>query len=598
MRNDLRAQLNAALRDVDWHGEAQVLRIIRQGRERKRVFRGAPLRAFVLALALLLALATAAVALTLHFSGRLDARLLARQAVMEKYGLTEEMLDLFAYTPAEEGTDGTARFAATGEYYEQLGVYTVRRAAAGGLETAWSHDGADAALLTSGSLASSAWGAKQLERILALYRERTANWTTALNPAGLTLEERAALDAPLLEIQEAGMLIHIAPGEGDLSPSEAETIARRTIAERYGVSLEALSAHSARIDFFLYGGANRREYRVDLDGYVVYIVSPSGAVAYCRWMISAKDRTLPAGDLSRYPVAAEEFIASGAFESLEAEEKAAVTRRYKEAGLSALLPRSDYASPQAEDLWEEEARGVAAKALEAAYGLPEGWKALFKSRIALVTQGSRRVWMVEYIPYELENWHWRDFEKLGVYTVALDAEGGDVIACDWSLQDAPAGDYTEHNFAEAPAYDGAMIPWVQALLADLQKILAQYPEQANLSEMSLADRGAYSARMRAAGYSAVQYPDLVPGAQDMLQDEAAALAWDALNALYDLSASSLRRGDFDQEGLIMASLSDGTWMRVWNIVYTDDMDVFTVHVNAETGEIENIWHESPAFGNG
>ena len=81
--------------------------------------------------------------------------------------------------------------------------------------------GADAALLTSGSLASPAWGAKQLERILALYRERTANWTTALNPAGLTLEERAALDAPLLEIQEAGMLIHIAPGEGDLSPSEA-----------------------------------------------------------------------------------------------------------------------------------------------------------------------------------------------------------------------------------------------------------------------------------------------------------------------------------------------------------------------------------------
>ena len=53
-----------------------------------------------------------------------------------------------------------------------------------------------------------------------------------------------------------------------------------------------------------------------------------------------------------------------------------------------------------------------------------------------------------------------------------------------------------------------------------------------------------------------------------------------------------------QEGLYMVQISDGTWIRVWNIVYTNNMDIFIVHVNTETGEIENIWHDSPAFGNG
>lgn len=84
----------------------------------------------------------------------------------------------------------------------------------------------------------------------------------------------------------------------------------------------------------------------------------------------------------------------------------------------------------------------------------------------------------------------------------------------------------------------------------------------------------------------------------MPQDEAAALAWDALNVVYNLSNLSLVRGEPMQEGLYMVQISDGTWIRVWNIVYTNNMDIFTVHVNTETGEIENIWHDSPAFGNG
>ena len=165
-------------------------------------------------------------------------------------------------------------------------------------------------------------------------------------------------------------------------------------------------------------------------------------------------------------------------------------------------------------------------------------------------------------------------------------------------KDVQLDQYTERNFASAPAYNGSMIPWVQSLLNDLQVILDKYPHQTNLSEMTRVDRGTYSTRMRQAGYPAAQYPDLIPNSKDMPQDEAAALAWDALNVVYDLSNLSLVRGEPMQEGLYMVQISDGTWIRIWNIVYTNNMDIFIVHVNTETGEIENIWHDSPAFGNG
>ena len=596
MKNDLRTKLNTALQDVDWNGEDQVLRMVRQ--QQKPVRRLMPSKTLAFAVVLMLTLATTAVALTLHFSASFNSHLNTRQAVMNKYGLTDEMLDLFTYTKVDDNSNIVATFTMTYAHSDRLGVYTVQRTAEGTLDASWNHDDADAALLASGNLASPAWGAKQLDRILPLYREQATNWISALNVGELSLEECAVLDAPLLGIQDVGMMIHIAPDQNDLSVEQAEKIARIAITDKYGVPADELSAYDAYISFFLYGGTNRREYRIEINGYIVYVASPSGTVTHCSWMVQEDERTLPDGDLSLYPIAAKEFITSGAFELLDVEEKAAVTKRYVDADLSDLLPRSDNITPLDDDLTEDKARKIAAATLEDVYGLPAGWKTLFMTRTSLVSHENRREWVGEYMPYELDNWHWRDFDKLGIYTVTIDAETGDVISYDWSFKDVRLEQYTERNFASAPAYDGSMIPWVQSLLADLQEILDKYPCQTNLSEMTLEDRGAYSARMRRGGYPTTQYCDLIPNSKDMPQDEAAALAWDALNVVYDLSNLSLVRGEPMQEGLYMVQLPDGTWVRVWNIVYTNNMDIFTVHVNTETGEIENLWHDSPAFGNG
>lgn len=143
-----------------------------------------------------------------------------------------------------------------------------------------------------------------------------------------------------------------------------------------------------------------------------------------------------------------------------------------------------------------------------------------------------------------------------------------------------------------------MLAWVQDLLNDLQVILDKYETYANLDDMSLEDHGAYDARMRAAGYPASQNPALIPQETDMMQDKAAILALDALHAVYGESNWALTRGEHFQEGLSLSERPDGSWVRVWSIVYTDVTDVFTVQGNAETGEIEKIWHDSAAFGNG
>lgn len=593
MKNELHTKLNAALQDIDWHGEDKVLQMIRQQPQKIRPL--FPSRALVFAIILILTMATTAVALTLHFSGFFNEKLQAKQAVQAKYGLTEEMIDLFTYESAD-GADGVvAIFTMDIAYGEKLGVYTVYRTAGGKLDVSWSHDGADQSLLDSGSLASPAWGAKQLERILHLYRERAAQWINVLDYDALTLQEKAALDSPLLEVQELGVLIHIEPDQSDLSVEDAEKIARKAIADKYGVTEEVLSGDSAAVSFFLYGGTQRREYRFDLNHYVVYVASPSGEVTYCRWLVSEKDRTLPEGNLSNYPDAAEEYIASGAFDLLATEDKAAVINRYAQAGLDHLLLQNDFVSPSTEKVKEQDACALAFDTLTTAYDFPDGWETLFTARASMINGDT---WVIEYMPHELSNWHWRDFGKLGVYTVAIHAVTGRVISCDWSLQEMQTDGYTEHKFAAAPAFSADMLPWVLELLTDLQNILDGYPQQYNLDDMSLEDRGEYDTRMREAGYPLRQYPSLIPQDSDMPQEEAAALAWDALNMVYDLSDMALDRGEASQEGLYLIQQPDGSLMRVWNIVYTNNMDIFTIHVNTETREIENIWHDNPAFGNG
>ena len=602
MKNNLKNALDTALRDMDWHGEKDVLRAVRQQRNTRVTLGRMPARTLVIAALLMALMLGTAIAWGISFSARYQAMRQAADAIKSSYGLSYEMLDLLT-AERENTADGwIIRYTSNAMYGKELGVYTAEKKADGTVWTAWSHDNADQELVASGDLSSPAWGVNQLERILPLYHERMLNWKNTQNYEALTLEEMAALDAPLLEVPNSNLLINILPTDNDVTVEAALQIAQDAVKEKYGVSEETLSAYQISTAFHQYGSTERREYRIDLisangtDTYVIYISSPEGKVTYCRWMVQEENRTLPEGDLRLYADAAQEYITTGAFDLLDADEKEQVAARYEAAGLSAFLP-ADYIPQIKQALSEADAVRIATTAVEDSFSLQGSWQGLFQMRTMHKAYQDQQIWEIVWQPYHKSNWHWMDADKLGTYTVKLNAGTGSILACDWSLQGTDTTRYTETTFGKAMAYNAYTLPWINDLLDRAQLILNKYDPSANLEDMTLEDRAAYDELFRNAGYSGKQYPSLLPNAKSISQEDAATIALEAIRIAYDMDVDSLMRGEAFQEGYEQFE-SDNGLVPVWKVYYWNDTDAYVVLVNADHGEIEQIWHDDLSLGNG
>ena len=601
MKNNLKNALDTALRDLDWHGEEEVLRAVRAKRKPGIRLGRVPTRTLVLAVILMTLIIGTALALGITFSIRYQIQRQAAEAVKSTYNLTDEMLDLFTYKRENTEKGWIASFEANAIHQKELGFYTVEKEADGTLSVTWSHDNADQELVASGELTSPAWGAKQLALIIPFYRQHMDRWKNVQNMDDLTLEEKAALDAPLLEVQEIGLLINIVPEKDDISVEMAKEIAMKAVTEKYGVSEEALAKKKIDISFYLYGGTDRREYRISMDdldsSYVINISSSDGNVTYCRWMVSEENRTLPEGDLSLYAEAAQEYVTTGAFDLLDAAEKSEVAARYEAAGLGDLLPKQ-YILPKHNALSEKEAIEKAAEAAQATFGLKGNWQSLFQVRSAMIKEQDRSLWQITWLPYNMGNWHWPDVDKLGEYKATLSVETGEIFSCEWSLLNVDTGNYTEETWGQAQAYSADMLPWVLNLLEQAQQILEKYPGSTNLDEMSPEDRAAYDALFRSAGYDLAFYRNTLPNEKDITQEDAAALALEAIQTVYQVDGSALVRGEAFHENFSLWVTDEGNTIRVWIIYYWNDPDAYTVAVNAENGEIEQIWHDDLSVGNG
>ena len=601
MKNNLKNALDTALRDLDWHGEEEVLRAVRAKRKPGIRLGRVPTRTLVLAVILMTLIIGTALALGITFSIRYQIQRQAAEAVKSTYDLTDEMLDLFTYKRENTEKGWIASFEANAIHQKELGFYTVEKEADGTLSVTWSNDNADQELVASGELTSPAWGAKQLARIIPFYRQHMDRWKNVQKMDDLSLEEKAALDAPLMEVQEIGLLINIVPEKDDISVEMAKEIAMKAVTEKYGVSEEALAKKKIDISFYLYGGTDRREYRIsmyDLDSsYVINISSPDGNVTYCRWMVSEENRTLPEGDLSLYAEAAQEYVTTGAFDLLDAAEKSEVAARYEAAGLGDLLPKQ-YILPKHNALSEKEAIEKATEAVQTAFDLQENWQSLFQVRSAMIKEQDRSLWQITWLPYNMGNWHWLDVDKLGEYKATLSVETGEIFSCEWSLLNVDTGNYTEETWGQAQAYSADMLPWVLNLLEQAQQILEKYPGSTNLDEMSPEDRAAYDALFRSAGYDLAFYRNTLPNEKDITQEDAAALALEAIQTVYQVDGSALVRGEAFHESFSLWVTDEGNTIRVWIIYYWNDPDAYTVAVNAENGEIEQIWHDDLSVGNG
>lgn len=197
-----------------------------------------PKRMVWLAAALVLVLAAAvAVAAGLTRSAKYDAKLLAHQALEEKYGFTRDMDSFFRCTVEEKAGETVVTYSAdedVGDFAWKLGDYivTIRN---GKAEASWSNDGE----AVGGDFSSDVWDTALLAQGIAR-RKAGEEWYEITGETLETGESLSGAEKTTPEVSAAGESA-VQPGEGMLAEQEPLDLARQALEGDGGISAEALN---------------------------------------------------------------------------------------------------------------------------------------------------------------------------------------------------------------------------------------------------------------------------------------------------------------------------------------------------------------------
>lgn len=613
MNDGFKTLVDRRLSSLNWKGGDQVMNRIHRTESENQKARMRRLKpALLLCLALILASATA-LAIGLTFSDRYSVTRQAREVLGQKYGLTPVMLDLFSMHVEEDGADWTVRFDEAAINEKAIGAYTVVKAGGASPAASWTYDDAAPAVYADGSLASSVWGAKQLETALRLRKAYDEQSAARLEDWGdLTLEERAAFDtAPGEDITNALSIVNIAPTAEDIQEEEAIELARRAVCEKFGFSPEAIALYEPNVSFYLRTQEGVRAYRIELtcntegvykDAFQIRLLSPSGEIEGCSWFVNPDKSTLPDGDLTGCGEAVKAYVEEGAFARLSAQDKSDIARRVEEAGLSHLLPESNYAAPQEGGISADDAVKAADAALTRDYGFTPGVFTFFERDLSLIEQDGTRTYKCVYEPTRgriapdlLHDY----ISMMGTYTVLLPADAGEAPKTSWSfdgqLDDAA---YTRETWGAAPVYSGRMLAWLCELQDAAEAIFSKYPaEERDVLFLSIEDAAAHDQLYRDAGFDPLMYNSMLPQPGDLTQEAALALARQALGDERGLTDAWLDECELlPSFGLFRP---DGE-KRVWSFTFfhPSDSESAAVVLSAEDGEIQGVYYYPSGYANG
>ncbi|MGI6687225.1 MAG: hypothetical protein ACOX6Y_02485 [Christensenellales bacterium] len=199
----------------------------------------------VMAMTLILMAGIAVAAVTLSRAPAVDAVSRARQALADQYGLTPATLGVFCEEEKREGEGWVVTFTGDGMPQALIGSYTVTLKKDAESVAAWSHDGADQALLDSGSLDSPAWGVKQIQKCLvdidakeaAIHRHMEQNpglFKGLDDPAVITPAELKEGES----LRQGEVWQDAAPGPEGLTREKALEIAQAALMEEFALSRE------------------------------------------------------------------------------------------------------------------------------------------------------------------------------------------------------------------------------------------------------------------------------------------------------------------------------------------------------------------------
>ena len=185
----------------------------------------------------------------------------------------------------------------------------------------------------------------------------------------------------------------------------------------------------------------------------------------------------------------------------------------------------------------------------------------------------------------------RHSERMGRYMVEF-GENGAVQSVIWTHDGEELPDVTEATWGRANVYDAKCLTELEKLLADLQAIRADYPDD-GWTRTPEGD-AALDARRVAAGFSAARYNHVLPEPGMLTEQDALALARQALESDGGLSADVLN--DPESEMYAVCTQEDGK--TVWTVWHHNAVGICAVAIDAADGTILDMIIDTGMAGNG
>lgn len=185
----------------------------------------------------------------------------------------------------------------------------------------------------------------------------------------------------------------------------------------------------------------------------------------------------------------------------------------------------------------------------------------------------------------------RHSERMGRYMVEF-GENGAVQSVIWTHDGEELPDVTEATWGRANVYDAKCLTELEKLLADLQTLRVEYPDD-GWTRTPEGD-AALDARRVAAGFSAARYNHVLPEPSMLTEQDALALARQVLESDGGLSADVLN--DPESEMYAVCTQEDGK--TVWTVWRHNAVGICAVAIDAADGTILDMIIDTGMAGNG
>lgn len=185
----------------------------------------------------------------------------------------------------------------------------------------------------------------------------------------------------------------------------------------------------------------------------------------------------------------------------------------------------------------------------------------------------------------------RHSERMGRYMVEF-GENGAVQSVIWTHDGEELLDVTEATWGRANVYDAKCLTELEKLLADLQTLRVEYPDD-GWTRTPEGD-AALDARRVAAGFSAARYNHVLPESGMLTEQDALALARQVLESDGGLSADVLN--DPESEMYAVCTQEDGK--TVWTVWHHNAVGICAVAIDAADGTILDMIIDTGMAGNG